>query len=135
MKKKPQLYIKNEKGRYEPYKEPEIVDRNVYKKVGNKYEPIGIRFGDNYLNDGLWLVKSKESSREIASIEHYACRWGLFRLGDIPRLDLNLIGTAKEIHDTIDKYLYQKYGFTVDNIPHKDLADELTEIIMNFKKD
>ena len=63
MKKKLQLYIKNEKGRYEPYKEPEERDSNVYKKVGNRYEPID----DNWLNDGLWLVKSKEHSREKAN--------------------------------------------------------------------
>ena len=34
---KPQLYIKNEKGRYEPYKLPEPeVDNKLYRKINGK---------------------------------------------------------------------------------------------------
>lgn len=57
---KPQLYIKNDKGRYEPYKlpEPDISD-TVYRKINGKYEPVGIFCHRDYLTEGVWVVYHK----------------------------------------------------------------------------
>lgn len=59
--KKQQLYIKNDKGRYEPYKPKEIEDKNVYRKIGNKYVPYGRRLNEDYLTDGVYVVRSDKS--------------------------------------------------------------------------
>lgn len=56
--KKPQLYVKNEKGRYEPYVEEKKDDGGtLYIKRGNKYEPFALRFNDDYLTDGVYVVR------------------------------------------------------------------------------
>lgn len=41
MKKIPQLYVKNSKGRYEEYKIPEHdISNTLYGKVNGRYEPV-----------------------------------------------------------------------------------------------
>ena len=57
---RPKLYIKNKKGRYEPYREPEPPFDNVlYRKVqrGKKfvYEPQSMCI-DKGLEEGVWVV-------------------------------------------------------------------------------
>lgn len=54
---KPKLYIKNDKGRYEPYNfpEPDVSD-TVYRKINGKYEPVGRFFNRDYLTEGVWVV-------------------------------------------------------------------------------
>ena len=56
---KPKLYIKNDKGRYEPYQlpEPDVSD-TVYRKINGKYEPVGIWEKHNWLKEGVWVVTS-----------------------------------------------------------------------------
>ena len=44
MKKIPQLYVKNSKGRYEEYKIPEHdISNTLYGKVNGRYEPVCMR--------------------------------------------------------------------------------------------
>lgn len=59
MKRQPQLYIKNEKGRYEPYTlpEPDVSD-TLYRKINGKYEPIGMFHHREDLSEGVWVVTS-----------------------------------------------------------------------------
>lgn len=55
--KHPQLYIKNSKGRYEPYKLPEPdVSETAYRKINGKYEPVGRFFDRHILSEGIWVV-------------------------------------------------------------------------------
>lgn len=65
MAKGPQLYIKNGKGKYEPYKEPELPDNNIYCKIGNKYKPVGRLCNHDYLNEGIWAVVKHKCSKQI----------------------------------------------------------------------
>lgn len=51
------LYIKNDKGRYEPYKLPEPdVSETAYKKINGRYEPVGRFFQRDFLTEGIWVV-------------------------------------------------------------------------------
>lgn len=55
--KHPQLYTKNEKGRYEPYKLPEPdVSETAYRKINGKYEPVGRFYDRDHLTEGVWVV-------------------------------------------------------------------------------
>ena len=55
--KNPKLYIKNDKGRYEPYKLPEPnVSDTVYRKINGKFEPVGFFQRHDYLSEGIWVV-------------------------------------------------------------------------------
>ena len=75
MKKKPQLYIKNEKGRYEPYTppKPQLSD-TLYRKIGNKYYPASLSFGEHYdhLSDGVYVVREdgRGHLRSLANAEY-----------------------------------------------------------------
>lgn len=71
--KKQQLYIKNEKGRYEPYEPKELGDGNVYRKVGNKYVPFGVIMHDkDWLQGGVFVVRSdkEHGMRSYAESEY-----------------------------------------------------------------
>lgn len=60
--KKQQLYIKNDKGRYVPYEPPKVnVSETLFLKVGNKYVPYGRRLNEDYLTDGVYVVRSDKS--------------------------------------------------------------------------
>lgn len=60
--KKQQLYIKNEKGRYKPYEPPKVnVSETLFLKVGKKYVPYGRRLDEDYLTDGVYVVRSDKS--------------------------------------------------------------------------
>lgn len=60
--KKQQLYIKNEKGRYIPFEPPKVnVSDTLFLKVGNKYIPYGRRLNEDYLTDGVYVVRSDKS--------------------------------------------------------------------------
>lgn len=134
--KKQKLYIKNDKGRYEPYKEPDYADKNVYKKVGRKYVPFGLYFySEERLQDGLWLVRHRGASSSISNADHLASKWGLTKVGDIPVTDVTKLATADDIHRVIDRYLFDHFGFCVGNIPHQDISDELVSLIMNIGKE
>lgn len=104
--KKQQLYIKNDKGRYEPYKEPLREDVNVYVKDNNgKYRAIGL-YGRDWIGEGLWLVT-----------------------------DASKIAAAEDINAAVDEYLFKLFGCTIEGIAHQDLAEELTKVIMNLSKE
>lgn len=133
--KKPQLYIKNSKGRYEPYQEPQPEpDHNIYRRYGKKYEPVGVCDPHTGIGDGIWLVRHKEGSTRMANIDHYAHKWGLTKLAPLPVTDITQFAALEEINETIDKFLYQKFGFTIGNIPHQDLAEEITKLIASLSK-
>lgn len=65
MKKIPQLYIKNSKGRYQEYKIPDIdISKTFYRKINGKYEPVSM-LSYSPLEEGVWVV-----TRESSTIEH-----------------------------------------------------------------
>lgn len=71
MTKKQQLYIKNGKGRYEPYEPPKVnVSDTLFLKVGNRYIPYGKQLNTDYLTDGVYVVRSdkKGGMRSFASV-------------------------------------------------------------------
>lgn len=55
--------------------------QNVYIKQDNgRYRPFGLRYGEDYLQDGIWYVRHGEHSFGITNVDHYL--EGLFRIGD-----------------------------------------------------
>ena len=65
--KRPKLYTKNEKGRYEEYQIPEMdVSETLFRKINGKYVPVSVNC-TNDLPEGVWVVTRGRSSREIIS--------------------------------------------------------------------
>lgn len=133
--KKPTLYIKNDKGRYEPYKEPQTeIDYNIYRKYGKKYDPVGTCEPHTGLDDGIWLVRHKGCSTSMSNVDVYASKWGLTKLAPLPVTDITHFAELEEINAVIDKFLFDRFGYTVEGIAHQDLADELTKVLANISK-
>lgn len=57
-------------------------DDNVYYKEGRKYRPFGMRYGENYLPDGIWYVRHTDHSYGVTNVDHYLR--GLYKVGDGP---------------------------------------------------
>lgn len=67
MSKLPKLYIKNEKGRYEEYKVPDMdVSETLFRRINGKYVPQSI-LCTNSLPEGVWVVTRGRSCREFIS--------------------------------------------------------------------
>ena len=65
--KKPKLYTKNEKGRYEEYQIPDMdISETLFRRINGKYVPISVNC-TNDLPEGVWVVTRGRSSREIIS--------------------------------------------------------------------
>ena len=63
--KKPKLYTKNEKGRYEEYQIPDLdVSDTLFRRINGKYVPVSVNC-TNDLPEGVWIVTSGRSSREV----------------------------------------------------------------------
>lgn len=93
-----QLYIKNEKGRYEPYKEPEWEDNKLYTKLPNgKYEPAGMHVETNMLTEGVWVVVKDPGRTGITSSRYMHTCYRLEKVSDLenPLLQLNTAQLGK----------------------------------------
>lgn len=65
MSKLPKLYIKNERGRYEEYKEKDVdVSETLFRRINGKYVPHSI-LCTNDLPEGVWVVTRGRSCREL----------------------------------------------------------------------
>ena len=63
--KHPKLYTKNDKGRYDEYQIPDIdVSETLFRRINGKYVPVSANC-TNDLSEGVWVVTSGRSSREI----------------------------------------------------------------------
>lgn len=66
MKKIPKLYTKNNKGRYEEYKIPELdVSKSLYCKINGNYRPVSMNF-QNELQEGVWVVTRPVLAQNIS---------------------------------------------------------------------
>lgn len=64
---KQKLYVKNDKGRYEEYREPQEVDNKLYRKSNGKYYPIAVESSHDRLSEGVWVVYHNVGCKSIIS--------------------------------------------------------------------
>lgn len=76
-------------------------DLNVYKKVGRRYVPLGLKIDDNYLNDGIWIVRHKQGSTQITRGDYLAQSYGLIKAGELSKIDLPILGALEEYAEVI----------------------------------
>lgn len=100
--KKPQLYIKNEKGRYEPYKPKELGENNVYRKIGNKYIPFAVvKKDEDWLQGGVFVVRSDKryGTRSIADSEYLQECFRVDRIGNNYRILADQLASLEDYAD------------------------------------
>jgi len=97
MAKIPKLYTKNNKGRYEEYKIPDLdVSKTYYQRINGKYEPVGI-FQANELPEGVWVVTRHQSSREYITGKYLRECFHLDKAADIERFPLSKMGHINKV--------------------------------------
>lgn len=110
MEKKPKLYIKNEKGRYEEYKPVLKTDDSdlLFRKVGNKYIPCERVCFHDTLSEGVWVVLSNLSycSKNIASGGYLK---GLFQINKVSGIEEPTMAQLGGLEKCFD-YVYHEWG-------------------------
>lgn len=97
-------------------------DNKVYRKVGRRYEPVGMFTGCDWLGDGIWYLNSKPGCRSTISVEYLS---NLLKVGDKSIPDLTKLCGLKDIVDEVmDHEVIQK----VWSEPHS-LADVVYKVV------
>lgn len=102
------LYIKNEKGRYVEYQEPEPPFDNVlYRKVvrGKKvtYEPRSMCL-DTGLEEGVWVVVKHKYSKSYSSGKYLNACFMCMKASDIQHVSLAKLGGMDKIADVLCRH-------------------------------
>lgn len=82
-------------------------DMNVYKKVGRKYVPIGYRYEDRYLTDGIWIVRHKDYGKQMTNAGYLAQIYGMCKVGENATADLTKLSDMEEYADVASKVLFE----------------------------
>lgn len=108
MEKKKQLYIKNERGRYEPYKPKEIGEKNVYRKIGNKYVPFAVvTKEEDWLQGGVFVVRSDKHHgiRSLADSEYLQECFRIDKIGNNYRILADQLASLEDYAEFASKEL------------------------------
>ena len=101
MKKIPQLYVKNSKGRYEEYKIPEHdISNTLYCKVNGRYEPVCMSICHE-LDEGVWVVTKRPSVCGVIRGTYLRESFHLDKAADIERFPLSKMGHIKKVAERI----------------------------------
>lgn len=132
---KPKLYVKNEKGRYEPYREPEPPYNNVlYRKVkrGNKtvYVPQSMRLSYE-IDEGVWVVVKNIYGKSYTNGKYLNDCFMCLKASDIQDVSLAKLGGMEKLAD----YLSFRWGDLPRNVSQADLCRAIVGILFQYEKE
>lgn len=107
-------------------------DMNVYKKVGRKYVPIGLRVGDHWLSDGIWIVRHKKHSIQQTNAGYLAKIYGMCNVGENATADLTKLADMEEYADVVLKTIFEN-----ENKPmtRQDLSRLIVKALFDFNEE
>ena len=131
---KQKLYIKNEKGRYEPYREPEPPFDNVlYRKVqrGKKfvYEPQSMCF-DKGLEEGVWVVVKHIYGKSYSTGKFLCDSFMCLKASDIQETPLSKLGGMDKLAD----WLCHNWDKLPKNKSQYDLCRAIVGLLFQYEK-
>lgn len=103
-------------------------DMNVYKKVGRKYVPIGLRIGDRYFSDGIYIVRHQCTT----NAGYLAQIYGICKIGDNVEADFTKLASMEEYADVVAKTINNNCsdkGMTTMNLSRK-----IVKALFDFNK-
>lgn len=117
---KPQLYIKNEKGRYEPYNLPEPeVDNKLYRKINGKYYPWEMDLKNDHLPEGVWVITRHKSCTSWTSGSYLREQFKLDKASDIKEVSLAELGSLEKLTSEVLDALPSDYrNRTTNDLVH-----------------
>ena len=104
-------------------------DKNVYKKVGRKYVPIGLRIGDRYFSDGIYIVRHQCTT----NAGYLAQIYGICKIGDNVEADFTKLASMEEYADVVAKTINNNCsdkGMTTMNLSRK-----IVKAVFDFNKE
>lgn len=104
-------------------------DKNVYKKVGSKYVPIGLRIGDRYFSDGIYIVRHQCTT----NAGYLAQIYGICKIGDNVEADFTKLASMEEYADVVAKTINNNCsdkGMTTMNLSRK-----IVKALFDFNKE
>lgn len=102
---------------------------NVYKKVGRKYVPIGLRIGDRYFSDGIYIVRHQCTT----NAGYLAQIYGICKIGDNVEADFTKLASMEEYADVVAKTINNNCsdkGMTTMNLSRK-----IVKALLDFNKE
>ena len=106
-------------------------NRNVYKKVGRKYVPIGYRHEDRYLTDGIWIIRHKDYGKQMTNAGYLAQIYGMCKVGENATADLTQLADMEEYADVVSKVMFEN-----ENKPmtRQDLSRLIVKALFDFNE-
>lgn len=127
--KKLQLYIKNDKGRYEEYHEPsQPYDNKLYRKVGNKYEPCSMLM-TNDIGEGVWVVVKHMGCKSISNGKYLCENYMCMKAGDIQEVSLAQLGGLERLSHTLSRH----WDELPTNVSQYDLCRAIVGLLFKYK--
>ena len=132
---KEKLYVKNEKGRYVPYVEPNPPFENVlYRKVlrGKKivYEPQSMCM-DKGLEEGVWVVVKHLYGRSYSTGKYLYDSFLCMKASDIQEVELSKLGGMDKLAD----YLSHHWDELPKNKSQYDLCRAIVGMLFKYEKE
>lgn len=107
-------------------------DMNVYKKVGRKYVPIGLRIGDRWFSDGIWIVRHKEHGCQTTNAGYLARIYGICKIGENATADLTKLADMEEYADVVLKTIHENENRAMTQ---NDLARLIVKSLFDFNNE
>ena len=132
---KPKLYVKNEKGRYEPYREPMPPHNNcLYRKImfGNKvcYIPDSMSLTQE-LQEGVWVVIKQTYGKSYTTGKYLRDMFRCEKACDIQETPLSKLGGMEKLAD----YLCAHFDDIPNNLSRHDICRTIVGILFQYEKE
>lgn len=137
--KKPTLYIKNAKGRYEVYKEEEPqYDNALYRRIKRgsrwKYEPVSMSEAADALSEGVWVVVKNLHGKSFSDGTYlnncffpYICQ----KTSDIKFVTMSELGGLEKLAD----HLCHHWEEIPRNVSPYDMCRAIVGILYSYKNE
>ena len=126
----PKLYIKNDKGRYEPYTIPEHdIDNTMYRRINGKYVPVSMLVDDD-IPEGIWVVTSRTSVRSITNGTYLRESFKLDKVADLQRFPMTKIASMKQCVD----HILCNERFRIDGKSVHDIVTEVVGMVYKYNE-
>ena len=132
---KPKLYIKNEKGRYEPYTLPEPeVDNKLYRKINGRYYPWEMDLRNDHLPEGVWVITRHKSCTSWTSGSYLREQFKLDKASDIKEVSLAELGSLEKLtREVLDALPSDHRNRTTNDLVHL-IVGKVYELSKNKEK-